>query len=79
MQPCATVARTQCDTGSNGWDGTRWHVDFPAIDSAALTGQGDITPDGNGNIMITYIDPSYSGALFRNVGGPTAGAPACTP
>jgi hypothetical protein len=41
--------------------------------------QGDITPDGNGNIMIAYINLGYSGALFRKVAGPSSGGPPCIP
>jgi hypothetical protein len=78
-QPCAAVARAQCLTGTEGWDGARWRVDFPAIDTAGLSDQGNITPDGSGDILITYIDPSYSGALFRKVGTFTVEGPACTP
>jgi len=79
--PCVTQARTDCLTGTNAWEENRWHVAFPANDSPGLQagGQGDLAPDGEGHILITYIDPSYSGALFRKVADPTSGGAACVP
>jgi hypothetical protein len=79
-KPCPTIARTECSAGTYAWTGDRWRADFPAIafgvgcSTCPNPTQGDITPDGQGDILITYIDPSYSGALFRRVGDPTSGA-----
>jgi hypothetical protein len=82
---CPTIARTQCLTGTYAWTGTRWRVDFPAIASgdpcptcSNPAPQGDITPDGQGDILIAYTGPSGSGGLFRRVGDPSSG-PECMP
>lgn len=76
-QACAAVTRTHCWLGTVAWNGKRWRVDFPVAHVGGVPEQGDITPDGKGNILIAYINPTYSGALFRRVGGAASGADAC--
>jgi hypothetical protein len=78
-QSCATIARTQCWIGTVAWNGKRWRVDFPVAHVGGVPNQGDITPDGKGNILIAYINPTYSGALFKKVGAAMSGADACVP
>lgn len=78
-QSCTPVARSQCWLGTFAWTGVRWRVDFPVAHVGGVPEQGDVTPDGNGNILISYINPTYSGALFKKVGEATTGADACVP
>lgn len=78
-QACARPTRIDCLSGTNGWDGTRWRVDFPEARVGGVPEQFQIVPDGHGRIFISYINPTYSGGLFWRVGEATAGAPSCTP
>jgi hypothetical protein len=75
---CGTPSRTQCLSGGTiAWDGMRWHLSFPNNALGLVSGAGDISPDGNGNIVISYIDPTYSGGLFRRIGAPSSGVSGC--
>ena len=76
---CAEPSRTQCLVGSFAWDGVRWRANFPANHIGGTPNQGDIAPDGSGNILISYINPTYSGALFKWVDIASSGAPSCQP
>lgn len=76
---CAKLSRHQCWIGTVAWTGVRWRVDFPAAHVGGVPEQGDITPDGKGNILISYVNPTYSGALFTRLGEITPGGDACIP
>lgn len=75
---CAPPSRSNCLLGSFAWTGTRWRVDFPANHIDGTPNQGDVAPDGNGNILISYINPTYSGALFKWVDQAIPGVAGCT-
>jgi len=76
---CAEPSRTHCLLGSFAWDGVRWRADFPANHIGGTPNQGDIAPDGSGNILISYINPTYSGALFKWIDVASSGNPSCQP
>jgi hypothetical protein len=78
--PCGAPSRTDClDHGSVAWNGTRWHVTFPASQIPNTPEQGDISPDGKGDILVGYILGTYSGGLFRRVADATSGGASCSP
>lgn len=78
-EACLAIARMQCWIGTVAWSGQRWRVDFPVAHVGGVPQQGDIIPDGKGNILISYINPTYSGALFSKVAAPMSWPPACVP
>lgn len=78
-QVCASVARMECMIGSIGWNGAAWSFEFPTLEATFIVEEmGGITPDGQGRLLLSYINPTYSGALFRKIAPEAAGADACT-
>ena len=74
--PCAPSARSACERTTVAWDGARWRL---AMAPQLTLDQGAFVPDGEGRVLIPYINPSYSGALFARVGEPDASGAACAP
>ena len=77
--PCDPPVRGDCYVGTVAWTGSKWNVALPKNQFGGLDNQGDISAGENGTILISYINPSASGALFRRVGEPGTGGPGCTP
>jgi hypothetical protein len=62
---CAAPARGQCLAGTYAWSGVRFEFSFPKLEEGfTVEEMGRITPDGQGNLLLSYIKPTYSGALF---------------
>ncbi|NUP06010.1 MAG: hypothetical protein HOW73_08125 [Polyangiaceae bacterium] len=75
---CDDVARAACLVGTIRWDGEAWRFAFPELENLEIPDLGDITPDGEGGLLLSYINPSYSGALFERTAEAGQGA-GCTP
>jgi hypothetical protein len=75
---CARPTRTNCLVGSVAWNGARWRVTFPDIGVTGIPNLGDITPDGKGDVLIAYINPTYSGGLFGKTATSAADLTGCT-
>jgi hypothetical protein len=79
-EACPVVARMECMEGSVAWDGTQWKFEFPALmESFTVEEMGDITPDGTGRILLSYINPTYSGGLFKQIASADDGFEGCNP
>jgi hypothetical protein len=77
---CSGPARDQCMIGTFHWDGTRWQFDFPALREVySIPEMGRIVPAGEGRLLLSYINPTYSGALFRRLAEPHVGGASCAP
>lgn len=78
-EACPFEARMQCMGGSVAWDGTRWRFEFPELmQSFTIETMGDVTPDGSGQLLLSYINPTYSGGLFRHVDAGDDGFEGCS-
>jgi hypothetical protein len=75
--PCAVESRTQFRSTTTVWDGSRWRLRIAA--PMVSPDQGTLVPDGSGNILIPYVNPTYSGALFRRVADAAGSDPSCPP
>lgn len=73
-EPCPISSRIPCGAGTVAFTGTGWMLEFPGFSNSTFPNQGSITPDGKGQILIPYINPTYSGALFRRVSASSTGA-----
>lgn len=75
---CTRTARIECMVGTLAWNGARWRFTFPDLeDEYDVPEMGDVAPDGEGSLLLSYINPTYSGALFRRVAGPLDGGASC--
>jgi len=79
-EPCDTAARRACMVGSVAWDGAQWRFEFPALEEQFIVDEmGPIIPDGQGRLLLSYINPTYSGALFRRVAAAATDGASCEP
>jgi hypothetical protein len=77
---CAAPSRSECMVGSFAWSGTRWEFEFPELeDEYTIDEMGRITPGVEGGLLLSYINPTYSGALFTRIADASVGDASCAP
>ncbi len=73
--PCDRDARIECLVTSADWTGSHWRmaIAHPSV----YANQGELQVNADGDMLIPYVNPTYSGALFKRVADEDKSSPGC--
>lgn len=74
--PCEPSARVECLATSLDWTGSHWRmaIAHPAV----YAHQGELQVTSDGDLLIPYVNPTYSAALFERVADEDPSGPGCS-